>query len=318
MLKRLRQMLFEHLGIKIASLVLALAVYWHVYYIQGRSVVMQISLTVEGLPPGLAYRGEIPRQIRVRVHGQGGELLKLRVEPPRAVVALTQPRIGQLQRPVTTADVVLPPKSEAMVEGLVEPVVLSLVIEPIRSVRLPIVVRTRGAPSEGFVRYGPVRIFPETLTVVGPTSLVAALDSIPTEDVDVSGRSEAVGETTHLRFPEGVRARIDRVSVRVPIVRVSHRDFGPVHVTLAPEFRSAWAISPDSVRVRLAGPKPLMDAITASDLRPRAKPPMPIGVEDVIPVELGLAAALRADLRVETIDPPTVSLVGPMRSKGGE
>lgn len=288
MLQRLRQNLFHNVGIKIASLVLAMAVYLHVYSIQDRTTILQIPLSVEGIPRGLAYRGEVPSHVRVRLRGSGGELLKLRAEPVRAVVRLTQPRVGELQRPVTTADVELPAEAAVLVEALVEPVTLALSIEPIASAVRPVAVRFRGLPSEGFVRYGAIRVFPETLRVSGPAGLIAHLDSIPTEEIDLNDRSETVGESVRLRLAEGVECRSDHVSVRVPIVPLLRRSFGPLRVSLPPEFRSNWSIDPESVRVRLVGPKPLLETLSGQDLRPRAVPSLPVGSEDVAPVQAGI------------------------------
>lgn len=316
MLQRLRQSLFRNTGIKLASLLLALVVYTHVYSIQERAAVLQVPLSVEGLPAGLSFRGEIPSEIRVRFRGRGGELLKLRSDPPRAVVRLAQPRVGQLERPVTTADVQLPGKSDATVEAVVDPVVLSITIEPIRKVALPIAVSVRGTPAAGSVRYGANHVWPETLTVTGPAGLIAAMDSIRTEAVDLDGRSQTVRETVRLRLPDGLRSRLDHVAIRVPIVPVMRRNFGPLSVTLPPELRGQWAILPDSVRVMLAGPKPLLEALSAQDVRPRALPSLPTDAEDVVPVQVGLPQAYRAGVLVEAVDPPTVVLVRPRRAAG--
>ena len=309
MLRKLRRTLTENLGIKLASLLLALLVYAHVYSQQDQVSVLQIPLVVEGLPRGLTYRGEVPPSIHVRIRARGGELLKLRTQTPRAVIRLADPKAGQLQRPVTTEDVVLPPESDARVEAVTDPVVLSLNIEPVLASGRPIAVPLRGVPSDGFTRYGPVRVWPETLAVTGPAGQVAALDSIRTEEVDLNGRSETVGETVHFQLPAGLRARTDRVSVHIPIVPELRRTYGPLRVTLPPEMRASWIVEPDSVRVRLAGPAPMVEPISASQLRPRAVPPELGTEEEVVLVQVALPPSLRSQVQVEAVEPSTVTLV---------
>jgi hypothetical protein len=309
MFRRLRQSVFSHLGIKATSLILALAVYLHVYSGQDRTTVLNLPVRLEGLPPTLTWRGEIPREIRVRFRGKGRELFKLRADPPSAVVHLSQPRVGLLERPVTTADVALAPEIDAVAEALIEPVVLSLSIESRRSVCLPVAPRFRGAPPEGFMRYGVARAWPETLTVSGPAGLVTPLDSIRTEEIDLSGRSESSGESVRLLQPDGIQMRIDRVSVRIPIVPVMHQDFGPLRVGLPPEIRRSWSVEPESAVVRLSGPKSLIETLGGSLVRTLAVPSLPVGEDDVVPVQVILPSALRGYLSIERITPSSVVLV---------
>ena len=86
MLERLRQKIFENLGIKITSLVLALAVYAHVYSQQDHTAVLQAPLVIEGLPPGMTYQGETPSSVKLRIRATGSDLFKLRAQPPKVVV----------------------------------------------------------------------------------------------------------------------------------------------------------------------------------------------------------------------------------------
>jgi hypothetical protein len=309
MLQGIREKVLRNLGIKATSLFLALLVYAHVYSQQERSTVFEIPLIVEGLPRDLTYRGDVPSHLRVRVRARGGELLKLRTQPARAVVRLNATRAGQFQRPVTTEDVVIPPGSDVRVESIVDPVVLALSIEPLTSRHVPVAVRVRGEPAEGSVVYGPVRAWPETLAVAGPAAVISALDSIWTEEVSLDGRSESFGGTTRVELPDGVRARTDRVTVRVPIVPRSQRSFGPLRVSVPPQLRGEWSIQPESVEVRLSGPKPLIESIAASDLRPRAVPSLPVGSEDVVPVQLGLPPQIGSHVEIEAVEPSFVTLV---------
>jgi YbbR domain-containing protein len=309
MFGRLRKMLFTNVGIKIASLVLALIVYAHVFSQEDHDAVLAIPLSVEGLPKDLTYLGDVPSTVRVRIRAKGAALLKLRSQPLRAVVKLEQPRPGLLQRPVTTSDVILPPDTDARVEAVVDPTVLSLSIEPVVTAHLPIAVPLRGTPEEGWTYYGPTHVWPETLGVTGPKGIVSKLDSIRTEEIDLDGRSQAVGETVKLDLPAHIHARTDRVTVRVPIVPALQRTLGPLPLTLPPGLRGAWKVEPESVTVRLSGPKSLVEAVSPEDLRLRASPEMPVGPGQPVPVELVLPPRLRSHVVVESIEPPRAALL---------
>ncbi len=304
----LRQALLQNLGIKITSLVLAVAVYAHVYARQEQETVLRLPLVLEGLPDGLGYRGEVDPFVRVRVRAKGTELIRLRAQPPRAVIGLAQARPGLLQRPVTTSDVVLPDKADAEIVSLVEPKVLSLQIEPLATVRLPIAVRLRGTPASTAVRYGATRVWPETLAVTGPAGLLTSLDSIRTEELDIGGRAESFGASLRLLLPDGVRARTEQVAVRVPIVPSARQDYGPLAVTLPPALRESWRPSPETVRVRVAGPRPVLETLRASDLRVRAEPAESLRDGGRLRLEVQPPPAVRGQVKVESLEPGTVVL----------
>lgn len=304
----LRQKLLRNLGIKITSLILAVAVYAHVYARQEQETVLRAPLVLDGLPEGLGYRGDVPEYLRVRVRAKGSDLIRLRAQPPRVVIPLGQARPGLLQRAVTTSDVVLPDKAEAAVVSLVEPTVLSLQIEPIVTVRVPVAVALRGAPSSTAVRYGATRVWPETLTVSGPAGAISALDSVRTEELDIGGHAESFGVSLHLVLPPGVRSRTEQVAVRVPIVPLGRETYGPFAVALPPGLRESWRLVPDSVSVRLGGPRTVLESLRASDLRLRGEPSGPPEEGQHVRLDAVLPSSMRNQVRVESFEPGTVVL----------
>lgn len=308
MLRRLRKTLFHNIGMKAIALVLALAVYVHVYSRQDQLVVMQIPLRIEGLSRELTYRDQVPETVRVRFRAKGREILRLRTQPPGAVVRLNQAQVGLLQRPVTISDVELAPESDVQVEAVVDPVVLVFNIEPLATAKLPVAIVEEGVPNERMVRFGRARVWPDSVVVLGPAGVIAGLDSIRTRPVSVEGRTQTVGEVVELVLPEGARTHIDRVTVRIPLVPVLRRLFNPMKVELPHEYRSGWRVEPDSVRAELSGPRNLVETVVPSQLRLRAIPSHPLVEDEVVPVQVTLPGDIRPHLRVESVDPPEVRL----------
>jgi hypothetical protein len=301
-----RQTLLRNLGIKITSLILAIAVYAHVYARQEQEAVLRVPLVLEQIPEGLAYRGDVSEYVRVRLLAKGAELIRLRAQPPRVVISLARARPGLLQRPVTTGDVVLPDKADAVVLALEEPVVLSLQIEPLATARLPVKVAVRGVPAAGSVRHGSLLVWPESLEVSGPAGLLGALDSVPTEEVELSGHTETFGANLHLALPPGLHARPDQVVARIPIGTVGSREYGPIAVALPPRLRALWRPIPDSVMIRLSGPKNVLESVGTTDLRLRAEVSDPPRDGARVRLEAVLPFAIRNDVRVESYDPGTI------------
>lgn len=310
MTKRFREILMNNLGIKISSLILALAVYAHVFSKEEREVDFQIPITLQGLPEGLTYHGHVPEKIRIRVRARGSELFKLRTQLPHVVIPLSDARPGMLQRPVTTEDVVLPSGSGAQVKEIVDQTVLSLEIEPVVMKKVPVRIAIRGSPRPGTVRYGAVSVDPESLEVQGGESLVSPIDSLLTEEVDLADRSQTVEGSVAVEVPDGVQASAERVAIRVPIEPLARRRMGPIGVRLPPSLRQVWTTEPESVSVVLEGPISLVGRVGTAGIEVRAIPTPPILEEqDNVELKLSLDPNLESNLRSVGADPPTVRLV---------
>mgnify|MGYP000906992931 CR=1 FL=1 len=212
---RLRQAILQNLGIKITSLVLALAVYAHVFSKEERVMVLACPLVVQDLPNGLTFQDDVPSEVRVRVRARGGDLLRLRGNMPQVVVHLKDARPGLLQRPITAEDVVFPSGFHAQADGLVEHTILSLEIERSRRKTLPIRAALEGTPAPGLVIAGRPRLWPDTVTVRGAESLLKGVDTLRTEEIQMNGRTTAMDEVVEVKVPAGLRP--DRVTARVRI-----------------------------------------------------------------------------------------------------
>jgi YbbR domain-containing protein len=307
-LQGLRQKLLRNLGIKITSLILALAVYAHVYARQEQEAVLRVPVVLDKLPEGLAYRGDVAEYVRVRILAKGAELIRLRAQPPQVVISLAQARPGLLQRPVTTGDVVLPDKTDATVVSLEEPVVLSLQIEPLFTARLPVKVVLHGVVAAGTIRHGSVLVWPESLSVTGPAGVLSAIDSVLTQTLDLDGHAETFGASLLLVLPPGVQARPDQVVVRIPIVPAGRQEYGSVAVILSSDLRESWRPDPEKSSIRLTGPKSLLESVRPADLRLRANLLDPPRDGARAQLEAVLPFSIRNQVRVESVDPETAVL----------
>jgi len=309
MLHSLHHFFTHNIGIKLASLILALSIYAHVLSSEDREGVFHIPLQVVGLPEGLTFEGEVPERIPVRIQARGTELWKLRTQTVFAQIDLGEARPGLLQRPVSTQDVVLPPGSDAQVEAIITPVILSLQVETLSTRAVPVAVRLTGDLDPGWIRVGRAAAEPETIRVEGPESRVASLDSLRTEGIALTGRSHPLETRARVIPPDGVWLKVDSVTVRVPIERLVQRAVGPAPVTLPSNVARTWMAEPDSVWVILEGPESLIDQASTREVTARAIPRTGIDEESGYgAIQPTLSARLRG-LRVVGADPDTVVLV---------
>jgi|SRR5688572_7166968 len=197
MAARLREILFGNLGLKIASLVLALLLYAHVVTEQPRDSVIQVPLTLTGLPESLAVIGRPPERVGVRIRGRWKDLIRLGLTSPYLPVDLAHAAPGRYRATITAEDIAgkaLPPELSKLVAvtEVLQPRTVDLVIEPRRERRVRVVPRLTGTPAAGYQVAGPIVVEPESVQVAGPRSLVASIDSLRTLPIDITGEREKI------------------------------------------------------------------------------------------------------------------------------
>ena len=213
MWSRLREILFGNLGLKLASLVLALLLYAHVVTDQPRESVVQIPVTLTGLSDTLAVIGRPPERVGVKIRGKWKDLIRLGLTSPYLAVDLAQARPGPFHATITAEDVAqkgLPPELSKLVAvtEVVEPRTVELTIEPKRTKRVRVVPLVTGTPAPGFQVMGAAQVQPESVQVQGPGTILAALDSLSTLPIDITGEREKIQRQVDVD-PDSVRLSIE-------------------------------------------------------------------------------------------------------------
>lgn len=197
MAARIREILFGNLGLKLASLVLALLLYAHVVTEQQRESILQIPLTLTGLPDSLAVSGHPPERVGVKIRGKWKDLIRLGLTSPYLPLDLAHAVPGPFRSTITADDVAgkaLPPELSKLVAvtEVEEPRAVDLVIEPKRQKRVRVALRFTGAPAAGYEVSGPAVAVPDSVEVRGPKSVVGPLDSLSTLPIDITGEREKI------------------------------------------------------------------------------------------------------------------------------
>jgi YbbR domain-containing protein len=194
---RLRDYLFGNLGLKIASLVLALLLYAHVVTEQPRESVIQVPLTMAGLPDSLTVSGHPLERVGVKIRGRWKDLIRLGLTSPYLPLDLGHATAGVYRTTITTDEVVqraLSPElsKSVVVTEVLEPRTVQLSIEPKRVKRVPVVPSLQGSPAAGYRLAEATTVVPESVEVRGPRSAVDALDSLRTLPIDIAGEREKI------------------------------------------------------------------------------------------------------------------------------
>ena len=194
---RIRELLLHNLGLKLASLVLALLLYAHVVTEEQREqrVVMPVVLT--GLSDSLAVVGRPPTRVAVNVRGKWKDLIRLGLTGRQISVDLASAATGRYQRSLSVDDVrqaAIPAELSQLVEvtEVIEPRTIDIGIEPKRGKTVAIKARIVGEPPQGYTARGPARVDPDSAWVTGPASVLSGLDTLFTLPVDIGGERERI------------------------------------------------------------------------------------------------------------------------------
>ena len=225
MWSRIRSILFGNLGLKLASLLLALLLYGHVVTDQEREETISIPVRLAGLDDSLATSGDLPRQVNARVRGKWRDLIRLSLTQHGLPLDVAGVSPGQFRATITADDVqerAIPPElaKGIVVTEVLDPRTVDVRVEPRVSKRVRVVPRVVGDPAPGYRQGGRLVVEPDSVTVSGAASLVAGIDSLVTLVVDIEGEREKIQHPVDLVLElGGLTAEPGRCVVTVPLVR---------------------------------------------------------------------------------------------------
>lgn len=206
---RVRDLLFENLGLKVASVLLALLLYAHVVTDQEREQVVQIPIAAVGLADSLTSVGELPPRVAVKVRGKWKDLIRLNLTRPFLSIDLASAKPGEFQTSITSEDIsrrAIPPELSRMISvtEVLDPRSVDLTIEPKATRSLPVRARIVGTPAVGYVLDSVPAVDPESVRVMGPARLMREIDTLYTVAVDITGERERIQRQVSLALPANV------------------------------------------------------------------------------------------------------------------
>ena len=206
---RVRGILFDNLGLKLASVLMALLLYAHVVTDQEREQVVQIPIAAVGLADTLTSVGRMPPRVAVKVRGKWKDLIRLNLTRPFLSVDLATAKPGEFQTTITSEDIskrAIPPElsRQVSVTEVLDPRTVDLTIEPKATRSLPVRARIVGTPAAGYVLNEVPAVDPDTIRIMGPARLVQEIDTVYTVAVDITGEREKITRQVSLALPANV------------------------------------------------------------------------------------------------------------------
>jgi YbbR domain-containing protein len=242
--------LFDNVGLKFLSMVLAITVFLLVNTDRDREITARVGVSYT-MPDDKVLVSERLEEVRITIKGPWQRLRKF---DEREV-----DRINIDLRRAQSGDVTITPDMISLPSGLTVTSISPRTVHVTFDRRVDKIVEVSpqlaGRPLHGYV-VAEVKPNPSTIKVRGAEAALAALSSIRTRDVSVDGRAEGFTADTELLPPDGVEpvggSQIV-VAVAIDEELVTRKLPGLVVGVAGDGDPSKWQVSPAQVEVTLTG-----------------------------------------------------------------
>lgn len=249
---------------------LALAVMLWVYIVGAAEVQFEfrdVPVEFGDVSPDLAVSEDSQRRLTLRVSGPKASISPLEPADFKVIASLAGRREGE-KWVVLSLDNVISPRPDVKVERI-DPGSLRVFLERVEGRRLPVMPKLEGEVPAGFrVRAKPR---PESVMVLGPSTLFLRLSEISTEVIDISGRRSTFSVNVKVQKEMQSIRKLDPESVEVWVEideNMVEKMLTGIRVELQnPVPGRAVQIKPEQVSIRVRGPQHVLDRLDASQLR---------------------------------------------------
>jgi hypothetical protein len=301
------RLFIENFGLKLLAVSLAIGLWLSV---AGEAVIergFEVPVGFENIPADLQVAGDPPDTVHVRVRGPMSIVNRLALGDVVAVLDLAGERPGERRLFDMFADRVRTPFGVDVIQVI--PSTITAALERAGAPRtVPVVPDIEGQPAEGFT-VGRISTVPESVEIVGPTSLLNSVVEAITEPVSIEGSSERVQSLVTI----GVSDRVLRLQtpssaeVTVEIVPAPvERNLQALTVSsrsLEPGLQVS--IDPGNVAVGVRGSEALLQSMEEDEVE---------AFIDLAGLSAGrynlpVTVASSADIGITHIDPPNVVVI---------
>ena len=297
----------ENLGLKLLAMALAIGLWLSV---AGETVIergFEVPVGFQNVPADLQVAGDPPDTVHVRVRGPMSIVNRLALGDVVAVLDLAGERPGERRLFDMFADRVRTPFGVEVIQVI--PATITAALERAGAPRtVPVVPDIEGQPAEGFA-VGRISTVPESVEIVGPTSLLDSVVEAITEPVLIEGSSERVQSLVTigvsdrvLRLQTPSSAEVTVEIVPAPVER-NIQELAISSRSLEPGLEVSF--DPISVTVGIRGSEVLLQAMEEGEVEVF----IDLAGLSAGRYNLPVTVVSSADIGITHIDPPNVLVV---------
>jgi hypothetical protein len=272
-LSKLRDRLVENWPIKVTALVLAAIVWAAVAAEEPTTQLVPVRLDVTP-PEGRSVVASLP-EVQALVQGTAREIIKLYADPPTIAVAVPDTISGATYQLALAVGDIEGIEGAAVNVQQIEPRTVTIVLDELTRREVPVVHRVTVVPDSGYVLIDGPRVTPRSLTIEGPQSQIALIDTVFTVLLELT----AVTSTQRRRVAidtaglGSVRPAERYVTVSATVEGFVDRVFDAVRVAIVGTDAAAWTTDPVAVAVTARGMQSRITGLARDSLSVSVRPP---------------------------------------------
>ena len=262
--------LLDNLWLKIVAVIMGLLLWFHVASEKTYNHEVRLPLSEIVLEDSLTLANTPPESLSVMVSASGKRLLRQKWREYGLRVNATQFAVGRHTVSLSPSNTSLAASgNQVTVEGVVSPSSLTLNVDRVAQVMVPVSTEVVIEPDEGFAVSDISDPGPPEVRVIGARSLVQQVREVSTERREISGVRNDLDLAFALVAPEGygIQLEPDSVRVHIDVVPVKTRIFPniPIVVYNIPPGRQV-KIHPQVIDIELTGPPEDIDLLNRNAL----------------------------------------------------
>lgn len=214
MIRSLRRVFLNNLGLKLLSLLIAISLWYGVTRDPVAEIAINVPIEFQHVPERLVISSEVIPQAQIRVRGPARIVRALSVEDIHPIIDLQGVVPGERTFDLTSRQVHLPREV-----SVVQVVPTHLKIGFDRSARKEVEIRPRvtGSFASGY-RILEAKVEPERVEIVGPEQRIKMIENAVTDPVDATGVMGRASFTTNVYIADPLVRPVKPDPVRVTVI----------------------------------------------------------------------------------------------------
>jgi YbbR domain-containing protein len=268
----LRRSIFNNMHIKAAALIVGVIVWLFAKGEQEAEGVFSVPLMLRNMPDGLTTVEKVATEVDVVLEGDNKDLVRLRLwGEPYAVVDMSDAQPDRmLTVSLSPANVVVPRDARVQVLEIRNPRSIDIDIDRLAEKSVAVDPVIEGEPPAGYYILGAARSMPDTVSILGPSQILAGLTQVSAGPLSVEGRRNRVDAARSIVFDErwNLHSVPREVRVIVDIEGTRVATLSDVPAVLERELTFADAtMEPDVLELTISGPEHLVTSMAPEDVR---------------------------------------------------
>jgi YbbR domain-containing protein len=289
--------LFENLWVKLAALVLAVLLWFHVVTDKTYQNEIALPLKKVDLAEDLALIEPPPDSITVNVSATGKSLLRTDWKKRGLRLVVDRSRPGRFTTDVSTANLSLVKAEKVVLRDVISPREIAFSCDWKSEKEVPILSRITVLPDEGYAAPESDSIVPSTAIISGPKRALSPLEYVETERIVLEGVRNSFSREVALLAGDtyGLKIEPDSAIAYINVYPVRRKVISGVTIELinAPRHKM-FDVVPKTIELRVAGKAGGIDSLTADRVS---------AIADYV---LANAAGV---IPVQVVLPPSISLL---------